>query len=54
MLDRLSGDGSQKEASFEGFEGSESFKVVETLKHCHLETLPSIYLRMPSLVMTVL
>ena len=30
-----------------------SFKVVETLKRCHLETWP-IYLRRPSFVMTVL
>ena len=56
MLGRLSGDGSSEIAK-------KSFKVskvsmfqgsLETLKRCHPETSPSIYLRMPSLVMTVL
>jgi hypothetical protein len=36
------------------FQRFQCFKVCETLKLCHSETLPSIYLRMPSFVMTVL
>ena len=56
MLDRLPRDGFSEipGRNVSEFRRFQCFKVVETLKHCHLETLPSIYLRMPSFVMTVL
>ena len=56
MLDRLSRDGFPEiaEGKVSKFRRFQCFKVFETLKRCHLETWPSIYLRMPSLVMTVL
>jgi len=54
MLGRLSGDGFLRKKQVSRFRRFQSFKVFETLKHCHFETLPSIYLRIPSLVMTVL
>ena len=56
MLDRLSRDGfpEMAEGKVSKFRRYQRPKVLETLKPCHLATLSFLYLRMPSLVMTVL
>ena len=60
MLDRLSRDGfpelaEGKVSRFQRFKVSKVSRCCfETLKPCHPETLPFLYLRMPSFVMTVL